>query len=245
MRMKKISRTLVAGLALAVGTIPLQAQWSYYDAVDFAQYTAAYPSAVPNLFVTSGGAPLQATTADGTTEWRYRNSGPGVPDWNGNGYQIRYAEGDVPGYEAISGLLANQQYSVRVYGSYPANTTNSPLPGSIYGAEFGYDNATWTIVDNRGGSTINWVDNSSELGTPVDGTTLTGDTRFWSALPVATTDASGNLNIYLQLPDTLSDGSVPDRFILDGFALQVPEPTTLALAGLGATLLMFIRRRRR
>ena len=188
--------------------------------------------------------PLLAVTGDGTPDWRYRNTGPGVPAWNGNSYQIRYTEGDVSGYQEITGLTPSMTYYVAVYGVYPQNTTNM---GSRYGAEFSLDGGnTYSLVDNRGGSGINWVDNSTDLGVSQP-TVNAGDTRFWSWIPGSgVSDASGNLDVYLRLPATLSDGTATDRFILDGFMLStVPEPATLALAGVGAAALLFLRRRRR
>lgn len=246
MRMKKVSSLLVAGLTLAVGTMVLQAQ-VYSDSADFAQYPNG--ATVGNLYLTSG-APMLADTGDGTTAWRYRDTGPGVPSWNGNSYQISYADGDVSGYQAITGLTPNQMYSVAIYGVYPFDPSSTAVGGSS--ARRGLDvslngGSTYSTVDNKGANVIHWVDNSTALGAAITPDTK-ADTRFWSWVPgTAMSDGSGNLDIYVQIPAMLSDGEANDRFVLDGFALTagvVPEPTTLALAGLGATMLMLIRRRR-
>jgi len=69
----------------------------------------------------------------------------------------------------------------------------------------------------------------------------TGDTRFFSWLPAVTTDASGVARIDVRVPQYLQDGSLQDRFNLDGYAVQIPEPSLLALA---ATALLIFRRRR-
>jgi hypothetical protein len=61
---------------------------------------------------------------------------------------------------------------------------------------------------------------------------------------MATADQSGELKVYLQLPALLTDNNGNDRFILDGFGLVVPEPSSFALLGLGSAALMIFRRRR-
>lgn len=238
--MTKFSSILVTAIALSISSASLSAQ-SYFDAVDWFQHPDAASSA--NLYTTNGG-PLLADTGDGTTGWRYRNTGPGVPAWGGSSYQIRYSEGDVPGYQLISGLTPGQDYMVMIFGVYAQNTTNAPAPGSRYGIDVSFDGQTWSTIDNRGGAAIHWVDNSSELGASLP-TVGAGDTRFWSWVPgTATADGSGSLKIYLQGPAALSDSSVPDRFVLDGFGLAVPEPSSFALLGLGSAALMIFRRRR-
>jgi PEP-CTERM putative exosortase interaction domain len=238
--MTKFSSILVTAIALSIGSASLSAQ-SYFDAVDWLQHPDAASSA--NLYTTNGG-PLLADTGDGTSNWRYRNTGPGVPAWGGSAYQIRYSEGDVPGYQQISGLTPNQDYLVMIFGIYPQNTTNSPTPGARYGIDVSFDGESWNTVDNRGSTAIHWVDNSSEFGNSLP-TVNAGDTRFWSWVPgMATADGDGNLKIYLQGPSILSDGTAPDRFVLDGFGLAVPEPSSFALLGLGSAALMIFRRRR-
>ena len=62
---------------------------------------------------------MLAGTVDGTTDWRYRNSGPGNVSWSSNSYQIAYADGDIPGYQAVTGLTPDSVYSVAIYGVYP------------------------------------------------------------------------------------------------------------------------------
>ncbi len=232
--MIKFSSTLVAAIALTVGSASLSAQ-SYFDAVDWLQHPDAGSSA--NLYTTNGG-PLLADTGDGTVNWRYRNTGPGVPSWGGNAYQMRYSEGDVPGYQLISGLTPGQDYLVMIFGVYPAN------PNSHYGVNVSFDGQSWSTIDNQGGAAIHWVDNSSPFGAALP-SVGSGDTRFWSWVPgMATADQSGELKVYLQLPALLTDNNGNDRFILDGFGLVVPEPSSFALLGLGSAALMIFRRRR-
>jgi hypothetical protein len=239
--MTKFSSILVTAIALSISSASLSAQ-SYFDAVDWLQHPDAPGGS--NLYTTNGG-PLLADTGDGTTGWRYRNTGPGVPAWGGNSYQIRYGENDVPGYQLISGLTPGQDYMVMIFGVYPQNSTNSALNvRSKYGMNVSFDGETWNTIDNHGGAEIHWVDNSSPFGAALPNVG-SGDTRFWSLVPgMATADGSGELKLYLQLPATLTDGLGNDRFILDGFGLAVPEPSSFALLGLGSAALMIFRRRR-
>jgi hypothetical protein len=98
-------------------------------------------------------------------------------------------------------------------------------------------------VDSHMNGSYTWVDNSSTLGAvlPVPGT---GDTRFFSWLPSVTTDANGVARIDVRLPQYLSDNTLQDRFVLDGYAVAIPEPSICVLAGLSIAALLTLRRRK-
>jgi hypothetical protein len=241
--MKKTNTNLVAVVGLALGCLPLQAQ-TYFDAADWLQYPS--PPNGPNLFIASNSAPVLAGTSDVVNEWRFRNSGPGTPSWNLSAYDGRYGQSDPEIYQAITGLSPNTQYQVTVYGVYPGNVAyNPPNTKSRHGIEISVNGGvSYDLIDSRGGAVPYWVDNSSDLGASIAAPTANVDTRFYSYVPtIAMTDGSGNINVLIRVPQLLSDGSAQDRFNLDGFAFAIPEPTTLALAGLGAAALLTFRRR--
>ncbi|GEM_PF-890269 len=181
-----------------------------------------------NTFNVSNGQPNSwAMGSDGdaatTQQWRYRDTGPGAPAWNGTAYTGRFIDGDPSLYTVARQLEANAAYEVRVYGVFPSN------PSSRFGAEFSVDGGTtWTMVDNKDWSLLTWVDNSSELGEPLAEQTPSGDSRFYIQLPgVMITDGEGNGRVDLRLPESISNGTSQDKFNIDGYAFipsSAPAP---------------------
>ncbi len=246
--MKKLPfRTLlITGAALVFGLATAQGQpYQYFDVADGFYHS---PVGVSNTFRASNGSSTDwIGTVDGTPNWRFRDvSGPGVPSYGSSAYDGRFAGPDPALYTLLGGLQANTTYlSVRVYGVYPRAVTNLPVStASRYGAEFSIDaGTTWVDVDSHMVGSYTWVDNlNGGIGNvlPAPGT---GDTRFFSYLPSVTTDANGVARIDIRIPQLLSDNSAQDRFILDGYAVSIPEPSILALAGLGIVALLTLRRR--
>lgn len=235
----KLGRTLmIAAAAVGLGVAPSQAQWTYYDAVDFGQNETSY-----NLFLLEPlGTPVIATPDGGTDAIRFRNTGPAVPAFDTTAYEMSYLEGDPAIYQRVTGLIPGQAYEVLIYGVFPQNATNIST-GSRRAIEVSFDASSWSLIDNRG-SFYQFVDASDNgVGAVLDGPN--GDTRMRALLPgLGVADANGELNIYMRLPEFLSDGSQNDRWVLDGFALQVPEPATFSLLGLGMAALLIFRRRR-
>ena len=245
MRANMKTRMMVAFMAVASVVAAPAWPWIYSDVAD-----GTYGTPPANTYNTSTGSTTDwIGTVDGTAQWRFRNTGPGVPAWGTSAYDGRFV-GDGAGnpdpdlYTTISGLEPNTEYlSVRVYGVYPRAVTNlSNIPR--YGAEFSTDaGSSWWPVNSHIPGSYTWVDNSSPLGIEL-AVPGAGDTRFFSWLPSVTTDASGVARIDIRIPQYLSDGSLQDRFILDGYAVQIPEPSVLALAGIGVVVFLSLRRRR-
>ena len=240
MKKSRVCSLLITGAALVFGLATAQAwPWHYFDVAD-----GTYGTPPANTYNTATGSTTDwITTLDGTPQWRFRNTGPGVAAWGTSADDGRFVGPDPALYTTLSGLEPNTQYlSVRVYGVYPRAVTNvSNIPR--YGAEFSLDGGlTWSDVDSHMAGSYTWVDNSSPLGNvlPAPGS---GDTRFCTYLPALMTDASGVARIDVRIPQYLADGSLQDRFILDGYAVQIPEPSILALAGLSIVALLTLRRR--
>ena len=245
-----IKTRIIVAVVAALGVVAAQAAdpWFYTDVADGFYHV---PSGTANTYNTSTGSSTDYTGyTDGTPLWRFRDTGPGIPAFGTSAYDGRFVGPDPALYTLLSGLAPNTTYtSVRIYGVYPRSVTNASNKPR-YGAEFSLDaGATWFDVDSHipsgqyiGGYT--WVDNlNGGVGNvlPAPGT---GDTRFFSWLPAVTTDANGVVRIDVRIPQYLSDNTLQDRFVLDGYAVQIPEPSSLALAGLGIAAFLFFRRRR-
>ena len=243
MKKSRVCSLLITGAALVFGLATAQAQpYQYFDIADGSNTPPA------NTYNASTGSTTDwIWYVDGIPQWRFRSTGPGAVAWGTSAYDGRYINGtngpDPALYTTLSGLQPSTEYlSVRVYGVYPRAVTNvSNIPR--YGAEFSVDGgSTWWDVDSHIGGSYTWVDNSSPLGNvlPAPGS---GDTRFCTYLPALMTDASGVARIDVRIPQYLADGSLQDRFILDGYAVAIPEPSILALAGLSIVALLTLRRR--
>lgn len=178
--------------------------------------------------------------------WRFRNTGPGAPAFGASAftgfYNVAVNLADPAIYTTITGLVAGQQYKVRVYGIFPNNAT------SRHGADFSISNGTSTTTTHISNinSPVTWVDNSNGgLGADI-GARGTSDTRFFLEINgTLAADALGNARIDLTIPALVSGGvGATDRFHLDGYAVEVvPEPSVAALGGLGLFGLLLRRRK--
>jgi hypothetical protein len=141
----------------------------------------------------------------------------------------------------------------------PANTAYTPWTSSMTGAAFVAANAGWKLEAaagfnpllagrfNSGNLTLTPLAN---IGAGVDYVVMgwTGTAGFDAALAAA----GGMVNVSTKFHTAVGDGSVtpPGAPVLmsgtfTGMTLQpVPEPSTFALAGLGAAALLIFRRRK-
>ena len=241
--MKTSSKLLFSTLAaLAFSVASSQAQWTYYDAVDFSNHPDA-PGAENTWLDPVVDVPWITATGNGTPEWRFRNTGPGAPAYGTSAFAARKNESDPAVYTRVTGLTPDTEYTVRLYGVW---TTRN----NTWGLSYSLDNGnTWSMSIDRdtinenivlGGG--NWVDVSDNgVGAPV--ADPDSDTRAYVIIGSAMSDSAGIMNVGVQgWPNTSTE-----RGVYDGIALAVgvvPEPTSFALVGLGAAALMIFRRRR-
>ncbi len=85
----------------------------YVDAVDANNHAAA-PAGLNTYNLDD--SPWQTTTSDATSQWRFRNTGPGAVSYGTSSYQGRYTEGDAPMYTKVTGLTPVGSYGgLRLY----------------------------------------------------------------------------------------------------------------------------------
>ena len=265
--MKKTISAITAVAALALGTASSQAQWTYYDVVDglYHSQSPLVSGGTANTFNALDGSEFtwsnDQASGDGVVgvthgTWRHRTSGPGVPAYQeafsgfyGNGTTTK----DPNLYTLISGLSANTYYGVRVYSVFSNNSWdangNQVFNNTRVGGQFSVDGGSTTIaLDSRNPAyLIHAVDNSSGVGTDVVLTAKpSGDTRGYQETSLfVLSDASGVARVDWIIPQFISDGTAQDRWHIDGVALTtVPEPTSMALAGIGAAAMLIFRRRK-
>jgi len=256
--MKKTNKTLAVAALLAMGVASSQAQWTYVDAIDFNNHPLS-PTLDPNggsgppfyqenTFL-SGGAPFVTDLGDGTSNWRYRNTGPGNVSYLNNSYQgrnLNLNEGDPALFTTITGLVPDTVYTIKLYGVWSGGNNNWNLSYSLNGG------ASWNIgisrdaISNAGmlGYGQGWVDASGDgVGAPV--TLGSSDTRSNMIIGTMTSNPSGEITVGVW--NHYSSNLInTERGVYDGLAYAigvVPEPTTFALTGLGAAALLIFRRR--
>ena len=245
--MKKTTTLLAAAVTLALGAVSAQAQWTYVDAIDFSLHPdgpLGDPFAFPgneNTFIDDGFGNKVApwvTDASGTGAlWRYRNTGPANVSYATNSYEGRLGDDEL--YTVLTGLTPGETYTLKLFGVW---TTANNTWGLAYSLDGG---STWSgtldrddVITGIGlGFGQGWVDTA---GNPVVGSS---DTRGNLIIGTMVADGSGQIMVGVRAaPNTVSERGVYDGI---GYALGVvPEPSTFALAGLGAAAMLIFRRRK-
>jgi len=200
----------------------------------------------PSFFnITAWGTDGDAAANNG---YRLRSPSGGGADraYNANLYYTSSdGYGSPDGYTVTTGLTPNTLYTIAMYGiiggskdtlSYSLNdggTWSSPIDEPVVNAGIG---ANWLVHST-----------TDAFGTPM--AARDGDTRFRIIIGEKMSDATGKIVVGFRDPNLRSVGGTSDRGRIDGFAFAegglaiVPEPTTFALAGLGAAALLIFRRR--
>lgn len=272
--MKKISTTLIVAAALVGGALSSQAavNWNLFSYTDV---LVSHWASGTNIYTTNPGAntwndPVNLIPPTEITGWasdgdasanngfRYRSGtygspfsgGPGNVSYNADAYQT-VDNWSPDGYTQLTGLAANSQYTVALYGVVAANSDKNALSYSFN------NGVTWSSPIDRAvlmnhlydGSTDFLVDDTADaIGTrDHNWTTSSGDTRFRIVIGTVMSDGTGTIVVGFKDPGQSFSGANNDRGVIDGFAVApglVPEPTTFALAGLGTAALLIFRRRR-
>lgn len=154
-------------------------------------------------------------------------------------------------YALLSAPLGSVDLTQFVYaGVYATNTTSTTGGRLAGGSALGVNcNSTWPAVTTRSFLVVGWSADQGATYNPVwmePGTFhgVTGTPGGWFGFSAIASGMAGGL-------DTSTQANYPalalfaGTTIASGFTLYaVPEPTTMALAGLGAAALLIFRRRK-
>jgi len=266
--------TAIAVLVLSVASTQAQDWskfGNYTDAKVTLHFDNSVPPAAilpPNFDANTFADPastvsINAYTSDGDTatyggfRWLdqaspYGNTGGGANRaYGGNLYFMRsdYSPiGSPDGYTRITGNLPNTEYTIAMYsiqGGAKDTVSYSLDQGVTWSSGAGIIDQP--VIQSMLWGGADWLAHSTTdaIGTPTG--IKDGDTRYRIILGTMISDANGDLVVGFRDPNWRSTGGTSDRGRIDGFAValgQVPEPTSMALAGLGAAAMLIFRRRK-
>lgn len=252
--------------ALAISTLAAQAQdWSsfgnYTDASVYEHFNQTLTSLGVNADVNTWSSPNSTLPADningyfdstfaanfGGFAWYDESANPGGGSANSFGGDLYFftsdstPQGSPNGFTRISGLSPGQNYSVALFGVIGGtkDTVSTSLDlGVTWGSPIDLP-----VIDAMLGSGADWLAHSTSdaIGTP---SVRDGDTRYRIIIGNQLANVAGEVIVGFRDPNLTSTGGSSDRGRIDGFAVAaIPEPTTVALVGLGAAASLFCRRR--
>lgn len=145
-------------------------------------------------------------------------------------------------YQIVDGIVANDTYTLSAYFLQDSSSGNTGTYGTPVAIQLGFGNlvgANW-VAD---GPSYTWGfgDNGSN-----DGSVAALDTWYNGSLTALAPDGATEAAVYLFYMD--NGQTTVDQMYFDNASLtvaSVPEPTTLALAGLGGVSLLSLIRRRK
>lgn len=241
LRSVRVQFAAAALSTLVFGGAPTQAAYTYLDAIDGDLHPDSGGGA--NTF-TDQNAPADPDSWADTTGtdalWRYRDTGPAAVSFGTSSWEGRMDDYEL--YTQITGLIPNTPYNLRLYGVWSGGNNSWGLGYSLD------DGANWSVNIDRDfiesakltgdGS---WLENSTSDGVGTNKIDPDGDTRGWVYLGSSVSDGSGVIRVDVRpQPNTSSE-----RGVYDGVAYEmIPEPATLALAGIAVAAGMMLSCRR-
>lgn len=156
-------------------------------------------------------------------------NGPGN-NWNPQG-----------AYQIIDGIVAGQTYTLSAYYLIDSLSGNTGTYGTPFALQLNFGNlvdGTWTTV----GTGATWGFGN---GGPTDGAAPSLDTWYLETGSLVAPAGASEAEVYLFFMD--NGQTTTDQMYIDNasFTTVVPEPTTMALAGLGGFGLLSLLRRRK
>lgn len=244
--MKKLTLTIVCAMAMS-GAAFSQGfiTWSLPSAnITMQTNSTVYSPLFGGGTTGSGAIGLTATTAGGFDYILLYANGAGVTDstvWDGTWLANAAFDGGTPGeLDGTNGISALQKGAV-----LPENTANGQ---SGNGVQVNWANGTtnsivlvgWSAnLGSSWGAVSNLLNNWSTLGSTVVGKAYFGESAFGYINPSAGTPGTP---IAAGGPD--ANGLPLTSLNTPLYLLPVPEPATLALAGLGGLSILLFRRRK-
>ena len=260
-----VTSILTVGAMILSSTSTHAQDWSsfgnYTDVSVYEHFDATLTSLGVNSDVNTWSSPTSTLEADrinayfndgfaanlGGFVWYDETANPGGGSANSYGGDLYFYRSDYDpigspdGYTRISGLTPGQDYSVAMF-AIQGGTKDTVSTSLDLGA-------TWStpidtpVIESMLGNGADWLQHSTTDAIGTVGV-KDGDTRYRIIIGDQIANSSGEVIVGFRDPNLRSTGGSSDRGRIDGFAVAaIPEPTTVALAGLGAAALLLFRRR--